>query len=131
MNALTGICPVRHILGMLSLFEVIAEPNRRRILDLLCDQQRSVNELVEALGLNQPAVSKHLKVLKDAQLVEAETAAQRRLYRLRPEPLRELDAWLGRYRKFWSDRLDALGAHLDAMEDEPSRKRGKRRRRKP
>ena len=131
MNALTGICLTRHVHGMLSMFEVIAEPNRRRILDLLCREQRSVNELVAALGLNQPAVSKHLKVLKDARLVEAEADAQRRVYRLRPEPLLELDSWLTPYRRFWSDRLDALGAHLDAMDEEPpSRKRGKKRRRK-
>ncbi len=111
---------------MLSLFEVIAEPNRRRILDLLCGEQRSVGELVDALGLNQPAVSKHPKVLKDAHLVEVEASAQRRLYRLSPEPLLELEAWLAPYRRLWSERLDALGAHLDRMDDAPPRKRGAR-----
>jgi DNA-binding transcriptional ArsR family regulator len=111
---------------MLSTFEVVAEPTRRRILDLLCAQHRSVNELVSALGLSQPAVSKHLRVLKDARLVEAEIDAQRRLYRLRAEPLAELDAWIAPYRRFWSERLDALGRHLDAMPDKPEKK-GKKR----
>jgi DNA-binding transcriptional ArsR family regulator len=106
---------------MPSTFEVIAEQNRRRILDLLCEQQRSVGQLVDALGLSQPAVSKHLRVLKFAGLVEARNDAQRRLYRLRPEPLLELEAWLSPYRKLWSDRLDALGRHLDAMEPSPAR----------
>lgn len=116
---------------MLSLFEVIAEPSRRRILDLLCAEQRSVGELVEELGLNQPAVSKHLKVLKEARLVEVEADAQRRVYRLSPEPLLELDAWLTPYRRFWSQRLDALGARLDRMEDARPRGARKRTRRRP
>jgi DNA-binding transcriptional ArsR family regulator len=98
---------------MLSTFEVIAEPSRRRILDLLCAQERTVGELVTALSLNQPAVSKHLRVLKEAQLVEAQASANQRIYRLRAEPLLELDAWLTQFRKHWSTRLDALGAHLD------------------
>jgi DNA-binding transcriptional ArsR family regulator len=108
---------------MASTFEVVAEPHRRQILDLLFAEQRSVGELVDALGLSQPAVSKHLRVLKAARLVEAETDAQRRVYRLRPEPLRELDAWLTPYRMYWSDRLDALGQHLDRMSDGPSPKK--------
>jgi DNA-binding transcriptional ArsR family regulator len=110
---------------MLSTFEVVAEPTRRRILDLLVEEDRSVGELVAALGLAQPAVSKHLRVLKDAQLVEAETDAQWRRYRLRPGPLAELDDWLGKYRRFWAGRLDALGRTLDAMPDvrKPGRKR--------
>jgi DNA-binding transcriptional ArsR family regulator len=86
--------------------------------------------MVDALGLNQPAVSKHLKVLKDARLVEVEADAQRRVYRLAPEPLLELDAWLTPYRKFWSARLDALGAHLDRMEDAPARPRAARKTRR-
>lgn len=100
---------------MLSTFEVVAEPHRRRILDLLRVGDRSVGELVGALGLSQPAVSKHLKVLRTARLVESEVEAQRRLYRLSPEPLRELEEWLEPYRQFWSERLDALGRHLDAQ----------------
>jgi len=112
---------------MVSTFEVVAEPNRRRILDLLCAERRSVGELVDALGLSQPTVSKHLRVLKDARLVEADVDAQRRLYRLCPEPLLELDAWLTPYRRLWSARLDALERHLDAMNDEPPRSRTRRR----
>ncbi len=115
---------------MPSTFEVIAEPSRRRILDLLCAERRSVNELVQVLGLSQPAVSKHLRVLKAARLVEAQADAQRRLYRVRPEPLRELDAWLAPFRKLWSDRLDALERHLDTMDDEPARVPARRGRRK-
>jgi DNA-binding transcriptional ArsR family regulator len=98
-------------------FEVLAEPNRRRILDLLRDQERPVGVLVEALGVSQPAVSKHLKVLRDAGLVAVRADAQRRLYRVRPEPLRAIDDWLAPYRAMWSDRLDDLEHHLDAMED--------------
>jgi len=112
---------------MTSTFEVVAQPHRRQILDLLFAEQRSVGELVDALGLSQPSVSKHLRVLKAARLVEAETDAQRRVYRLRPEPLRELDAWLSPYRMYWSERLDALGRHLDRMSDAPRpKKRAKR-----
>ena len=96
-----------------SVLEVIAEPTRRRILDAVRDGERSVGELVEAIGMHQPGVSRHLKVLRDAGLVEVRVDAQRRLYRLRPEPLRELDAWLEPYRAHWSDRLDALERHLN------------------
>jgi DNA-binding transcriptional ArsR family regulator len=99
---------------MLSTFEVIAEPSRRRILELLCTRDRSVGELVSALSLNQPAVSKHLRVLKDAQLVESQAQANQRVYRLSAMPLRELDDWLTPFRARWAERLDALGAHLDA-----------------
>jgi len=98
-------------------FEVLAEPNRRRILDLLLTE-RPVGELVEGTGLSQPTVSKHLRVLREAGLVEVRPVAQRRLYRVRPEPLRALDEWLAPYRRLWSGRLDALAAHLDAMPDE-------------
>jgi DNA-binding transcriptional ArsR family regulator len=115
---------------MLSTFEVIAEPSRRRILELLCTQDRSVNELVSALSLNQPAVSKHLRVLKDARLVESQPSANQRFYRLSAEPLAELDAWLTPFRARWSARLDALGTHLDetAKKDRaPKRKKGKTR----
>jgi DNA-binding transcriptional ArsR family regulator len=100
-------------------FEVLAEPNRRRILDLLLVGERPVGELVTELAVSQPAVSKHLRVLRDAGLVEARTDAQRRIYRIRPEPLQGLDEWLEPYRRMWSRSLDALEAHLDAMPDEP------------
>ncbi|MGA2527864.1 MAG: metalloregulator ArsR/SmtB family transcription factor [Acidimicrobiales bacterium] len=94
-------------------FAVIAEPSRRRILDLLREKERSVGELVEDLALSQPGVSKHLRVLRDAGLVEVRVKAQRRLYQLRAEPLAEIDAWLNPYRRLWTDRLDALEAHLE------------------
>ena len=100
------------------MFEVLAEPHRRRILDLLLDEERAVGDLVGALGLSQPAVSKHLKVLRDAGLVEARVDAQRRVYRLQAEPLREIEEWLLPYRAAWRDRLGALERHLDEMEDE-------------
>ncbi len=94
-------------------FSVIAEPSRREILDLLRGGERAVNELVDELGLSQPAVSKHLRVLRDAGLVEVRPDAQRRLYRLRPEPLVELDEWLAPYRRLWSGSFDRLGRHLE------------------
>ena len=96
-------------------FGVLAEVHRRSILDQLRDSERSVGELVGVLGLSQPAVSKHLRVLRDAGLVTARSDAQRRLYRLRPEPLRALDEWLEPYRRLWATSLDALERHLDAM----------------
>ncbi len=95
-----------------STFAVLAEPTRRRILDLLRDEPRSVNDLVSALGLTQPGTSKHLKVLRDAGLVSVRRDAQRRWYELRPEPLAEVDAWLGRFRSFWEQRLDALDTEI-------------------
>ena len=98
-------------------FEVLAEPNRRRILDLLRDRERPVGDLVDALSVSQPAVSKHLKVLREAGLVQVRVDAQRRLYRIRPEPLQAVDDWLEPYRRFWSARLDDLEAHLDVMPD--------------
>ena len=104
---------------MATAFDVLAEPNRRRILDLLRDGERPVGELVAKLTLTQPAVSKHLRVLKEAGLVAVRQDAQRRWYRLRPEPLTEVDAWLAPYRELWSSRLDALERHLDAMPDQP------------
>jgi DNA-binding transcriptional ArsR family regulator len=94
-------------------FEVLAEPTRRQILDLLQPAERSVSDLVARLGLSQPGVSKHLKVLRDAGLVEVRVDAQRRWYRLRAAPLAEVDEWLAPYRRFWRDRLDALEEHLD------------------
>ena len=98
--------------GDIAVLEVIAEPTRRRILDAVRDGERSVGELVDAVGMHQPGVSRHLKVLRDAGLVEVRRDAQRRLYRLRPEPLMELDAWLEPYRAEWSARLDSLEHHL-------------------
>ncbi|MCU1355977.1 MAG: transcriptional regulator, ArsR family [Acidimicrobiales bacterium] len=96
----------------LAVLEAIAEPTRRRILDAVRERERSVNELVEQVGMHQPGVSRHLKVLRDAGLVEVRRDAQRRLYRLRAEPLRELDAWLEPYRAEWAGRLDSLEQHL-------------------
>jgi DNA-binding transcriptional ArsR family regulator len=95
-----------------AVLEVIAEPTRRRILDAVRDRERSVGELVDEVGMPQPGVSRHLKVLRDAGLVEVRRDAQRRLYRLRPEPLMELDAWLEPYRAQWAARLDSLERHL-------------------
>jgi len=99
-------------------FEVLAEPNRRRILDLVREGERPVNDLVDALELSQPAVSKHLRILREAGLVEVRTDAQRRLYRVNPGPLRDLDAWLAPYRRLWSSRLDDLERHLDEMTED-------------
>ncbi|TYB45256.1 ArsR/SmtB family transcription factor [Actinomadura chibensis] len=101
---------------MSSAFAVLAEPTRRRILDLLLERPRPVGELVETLGLTQPGTSKHLRVLRDAGLVRVRRDAQRRVYELRLEPLAELDAWLAPYRRAWTSRLDALERHLDAGE---------------
>lgn len=97
----------------LTVLDAIAEPTRRRILDAVRDGERSVTELVAAVGMNQPGVSRHLKVLRDAGLVEVRRDAQRRLYRLRAEPLRELDEWLEPYRAELAGRLDSLERHLD------------------
>ena len=96
---------------------VLAEPNRRRILDLLRQAERPVGDLVAQLAVSQPAVSKHLRVLREAGLVEVRVDAQRRLYRVRPEPLQAIDHWLEPYRRLWESRLDDLERHLDAMPD--------------
>jgi DNA-binding transcriptional ArsR family regulator len=96
----------------LAVLDAIAEPTRRRILDAIREGERSVGELVEQVGMHQPGVSRHLKVLRDAGLVDVRQDAQRRLYRLRPEPLMELDAWLEPYRAEWAGRLDSLERHL-------------------
>ena len=101
---------------MESVFEIIAEPNRRAILSLLVSSQQSVGEIERQLRMSQPTVSKHLRVLRDAGFVESTVDAQRRLYRLKPEPLREIDAWLEQFRRFWSAHLDALERHLDRMD---------------
>lgn len=100
-------------------FEVLAEPTRRRILDLLLEGPRLVGDLTDALGLSQPGTSKHLRVLREAGLVRVRPEAQRRWYELHPQPLREIDAWLAPYRRMWSDSFDALERHLDAMPDDP------------
>ena len=113
---LTRICYVEYIRGMESVFEIIAEPNRRAILSLLVSSQQSVGEIERQLRMTQPTVSKHLRVLREAGFVESTVDAQRRLYRLRPEPLHEVDAWLAQFRRFWSAHVDALERHLDRVD---------------
>ena len=115
---------------MESSFAIVAEPNRRAILSLLLSSERSVGEIERELRLSQPSVSKHLRVLREAGFVESRIEAQRRLYRLRPEPLMELDAWLVPFRCFWSKHVDALERHLDKMEKVPSVK-GRKRHERP
>lgn len=107
---------------MESTFAIIAEPNRRAILSLLASSERSVGELEERLQLTQPSVSKHLRVLREAGFVEARVEAQRRVYRLRPEPLQEIDEWLLPFRRLWSTHVDALERHLDRMAQTPDKK---------
>ena len=102
---------------MTSTFDVLAEPTRRRILDLLIESEQPVGDLVASLRLSQPGVSKHLRLLREAGLVEARTDAQRRIYRVRPEPLAEIDAWLAPYRRLWAGRLDQLERHLNETEE--------------
>ena len=101
---------------MLSAFEIIAEPNRRAILGLLTFSEQSVGEIERQLGMPQPTVSKHLRVLREAGFVQSTVDAQRRVYRLRPEPFQEFDAWLAQFRRFWSAHIDALERHLDGMD---------------
>ena len=101
---------------MESAFEIIAEPNRRAILSLLVSSQQSVGAIERQLGMTQPTVSKHLRVLRDAGFVESTVDAQRRLYRLKPESLQEVEAWLAPFRRFWSAHVDALEGHLDRMD---------------
>jgi DNA-binding transcriptional ArsR family regulator len=103
---------------MATAFDVLAEPHRRQILDLLLAAERPVGELVEVLAVSQPAVSKHLRILREAGLVEARTDAQRRIYRVCGQPLQAVDEWLTPYRRLWAVRLDALEAHLDAIDDD-------------
>ena len=130
LYTLTGICSLEYIRTVENVFEVIAEPNRRAILSLLVSSEQSVGEIERQLRMSQPTVSKHLRVLRDAGFVESSVDAQRRLYRLKPEPLRELDAWLAQFRRFWSAHVDALERHLDRMNEAPSisTKRKKRKR---
>jgi DNA-binding transcriptional ArsR family regulator len=116
-------------------FEIIAEPNRRAILSLLVSSQQSVGEIERQLRMTQPSVSKHLRVLREAGFVESTVDAQRRLYRLKPGPFQEVDAWLEQFRRFWSDHVDALERHLDRMEPltpagaTPAKTKAKRNRR--
>lgn len=111
---------------MESAFAVLAEPNRRAMLSLLAGSERSVGELERRLRMPQPSVSKHLRVLREAGFVESRVEAQRRVYRLRPERLMEVDSWLAPFRRFWSAHVDALERHLDRMEREPAPKRTQR-----
>lgn len=111
---------------MESAFAILAEPNRRAILSLLASSERSVGDIERHLRLSQPSVSKHLRVLRDSGLVESRVEAQRRVYRVRPEPLLEVDAWLAQFRRFWSRRVDALELHLDRMDRLPRAKKGKK-----
>ena len=113
---------------MESAFDIIAEPNRRAILSLLVSSQQSVGEIERRLRMSQPAVSKHLRVLRDAGFVESTVDAQRRLYRLKPESLQEVDAWLAQFRRFWSAHVDALERHLDRMDRSTRTKRKIKRR---
>ena len=117
---------------MESVFEIIAEPNRRAILSLLASSQQSVGEIERQLRMPQPSVSKHLRVLREAGFVESTVDAQRRLYRLKPEPLQEIDAWLAQFRRFWSAHVDALERHLDRMDQFiPPEKEDKQKTKRP
>jgi DNA-binding transcriptional ArsR family regulator len=111
-----------------SVFEIIAEPNRRAILSLLASSQQSVGEIERQLRMPQPKVSKHLRVLREAGVVESTVDAQRRLYRLKPDALQEVDEWLAPFRRFWAARVDALERHLDRMEQSTPTKRKTRKR---
>ena len=113
---------------MESVFEIIAEPNRRAILQLLASSQQSVGEIERRLRMPQPTVSKHLRVLREAGFVESTVDAQRRLYRLKPQPFREIDAWLDPFRRFWTAHVDALERHLDHMNRvEPTKRKPRRK----
>lgn len=126
---MTSIYAAEYIYGVESVFEIIAEPNRRAILGLLVASEQSVGEIERQLGMPQPTVSKHLRVLREAGFVESTVDAQRRLYRLKPERFEELEAWLAPFRRFWSVHLDALERHLDRIDQSPRKKRKTRRRR--
>jgi DNA-binding transcriptional ArsR family regulator len=120
---------------METVFEIIAEPNRRAILSLLVSSQQSVGEIERRLRMPQPTVSKHLRVLREAGFVESTVDAQRRLYRLKPEPFQKVNDWLVPFRRFWSAHVDALERHLDRMDQsrtksQATRTKSKRRRRR-
>jgi DNA-binding transcriptional ArsR family regulator len=116
---------MRYILRMESSFAVLAEPNRRTILSLLASSERSVGEIERRLRMPQTSVSKHLRVLRDAGFVESRVEAQRRVYRLRPEPLKEVDDWLAPFRRLWTAHVDKLERHLDRTEQ--ASKKGRKR----
>jgi DNA-binding transcriptional ArsR family regulator len=116
---------MEYIKSMESVFEIIAEPNRRAILSLLVLSEQSVGEIERQLRMTQPTVSKHLRVLREAGFVESTVDAQRRLYRLKPEPFQQVDAWLAQFRRFWSAHVDALERHLDRMDQDPMDQGGK------
>jgi DNA-binding transcriptional ArsR family regulator len=116
LYALTRICRIEYIQDMESVFEIIAEPNRRAILSLLTVSEQSVGAIERQLRIPQPTVSKHLRVLREAGFVDSTVDAQRRLYRLNPKPLQEIDTWLAQFRRFWSAHVDALERYLDRME---------------
>ena len=116
---------------MQSAFDILAEPNRRAILSLLVSSQQSVGEIERQLRMPQPAVSKHLRVLREAGFVESAVDAQRRLYRLKPGPFEEVEAWLAQFRRFWSTHVDALERHLDRMEPSTTEKRATATKGKP
>jgi DNA-binding transcriptional ArsR family regulator len=118
---------MRYIRSVESVFDIIAEPNRRAILSLLVSSEQSVGEIERQLRMPQPAVSKHLRVLREAGFVESTVDAQRRLYRLKPGPFQEVHDWLVQFRRFWSGHIDALERHLDRM-DQPTSTKGKKRR---
>src|ERR1700682_5946988 len=134
LYALTSICSAEYTKRVESVFEIIAEPNRRAILSLLVSSQQSVGEIERQLGMPQPTVSKHLRVLREAGFVESTVDAQRRLYRLKPGPLQEIDAWLAPFRRFWSAHVDALERHVDRMghatgdRSTPTKRKTRRRR---
>jgi DNA-binding transcriptional ArsR family regulator len=128
--ALTRICNLEYIKAVESVFEIIAEPNRRAILGLLISSEQSVGEIERQLRMSQPTVSKHLRVLRESGFVESTVDAQRRLYRLKPGPFQELDTWLAQFRRFWSAHIDALERHLERMDQDPSTPAKKKPRRK-
>lgn len=115
--------------GVGSIFEIIAEPNRRAILSLLVSSQQSVGEIERQLRMSQPTVSKHLRVLRDAGFVESTVDAQRRVYRLKPEPFQQLDDWLAQFRRFWSSHVDALERYLDRIDPTSTKRKRSRTRR--
>lgn len=123
---MTGICLFKYIRAMESSFAILAEPNRRAILGLLARAERSVGEIERRLRMPQTSVSKHLRVLREAGFVESRVEAQRRVYRIRPEPLMEVDQWLVPFRRFWTPHIDALERHLDQMDKAPPVKGRKR-----
>lgn len=118
LHALRAICLALYTIVMSTAFAVLAEPRRRELLDLLLEAERPVGDLVRVTAMSQPAVSKHLRVLRDAGLVDVRIDAQRRIYRVRTDPLRTMDEWLEPYRQMWASHLDALERHLGTMEDD-------------